>query len=155
MVNLRLLGGLFLLVITGGMSCTKNTLNLPEPAQSLAGTYKIQATKNPLPIKGDDITLVIKPTASETVGIVVKSSLNGQLIDSLTYQKATVEQDFDNSLAIGNVSLRSVCISYTIYLTPQKSADFLKMTCTETNVFYYYYTPVGQTGTTILKFKKV
>lgn len=155
MASVKLLGRLFLFVVIGSVSCTKNTLNIPEPAQTLAGTYRLQATNTPLPIQGDNLTLTIQPVTNNTVGIVLRSSLNGQAVDSLTYQKAVVEQNFDSSLFLGTATISVGCISYAIYLSPQKTADLLRMTCSEKNVMYYYYTPVGQASVSVIKFKKV
>ncbi|WP_460969566.1 hypothetical protein [Spirosoma migulaei] len=155
MANVRLLGRLFLLVMVGSVSCTKNNLNIPEPAPTIAGTYQLLTTNARLPIQGDNLTLTIQSVTNNTVGIVLRSSLNGQAVDSLTYQKVAVEQNFDSSLFLGATAISVGCISYAIYLSPQKTTDLLKMTCSEKNVMYYYYTPAGQMGVTLIKFKKV
>ena len=155
MTHTQWLSRLSLLVIVGTIACTKNTLTLPEPAQSVVGTYQTQVNSITLPTNNETTILTIKRTATDTVGVALRTSRNGQIIDSLSYQKAYIEQRFETRLTMSAVNVGDGCINYTIYLTPTKSTNVLTMTCSEVNVIYYSYIPSGQKNSVKVRFKKV
>lgn len=148
-VNRLILTNLLLLALTS--SCTKDKITLPDPAPSLEGTYQADVINKPFPVQGETVNLVIKSLSKDSVRVSFRATVNGQPTDSITYNKARINQLFSNS------SVNKVCVNYSINLTPFGSSQsgWLSMTCSEENVFSYYYTPVGQNTGTITKFKKI
>jgi hypothetical protein len=153
MNKLRLLSYLLLAGATGFIACTKNTLNLPQPAQTIEGVYKAQTTSTLFPIQGKTLQLIVKQVSADSVSVVVQAIVNEQAGDSLTYRSVFVNQEFS----------MDGCVAYRVYLTDQKVLDpqdqkgfeQLTMTCDEKNVFKYFYKPAGQQVFTVLKFKKL
>jgi len=150
MNRVKRLTSISLLLITGTLACTKNTLNLPDPAPTIAGTYRAQVNAIPAPLKGESITLTIKPVTNNTAEVFFRATLNGQPGDSLVYKKAHISQQlFTTTLSKG-------CVSYTIYLNPTTgSEDVMTMTCSEENTINYSYTATGQQTGATLKFRKI
>lgn len=149
MNRVKRLTSISLLWLAGTLACTKNTLNIPEPAPTIAGTYRAQVNAIPAPLKGESITLTIKPVTNNTAELSFRATLNGQPGDSLVYKKAYISQQlFTTDLSKG-------CVSYSIYLNPLTDADVLTMTCSEENTINYSYAPTGQQTGAPLKFRKI
>ena len=144
MMNAKLFGNLCLFALAGAMSCTKNTLNLPEPAQSVEGMYRAEMPSKTFPIKGQTVLLSVKRVNKDTVGVTMWADLNGQRGDSITYNKALIEQQ----LYFGNS-----CISYVIYLKNAQETNRLTMTCSEVSTFIYSLN--SQTYNQLARFKKI
>ena len=149
MSNLKLLINITILLVAGAIACTKDTLSPPDPAQSVAGIYQAQVNSMPFPIKGGNITLTIRSVTKDTAEVSLRTILNGQLEDSLTYKRAFVAQQ------INRTSVNEGCINYIIYLTPSKESNLLTVTCSEKNIISYLYTPAGQQEEAVIKFKKI
>ncbi|AUD01371.1 hypothetical protein [Spirosoma pollinicola] len=136
-------------LFAGAIACTKSTLSLPNPAPSVEGTYQAQVSGIPFPIKAGDITLTIKSVARDTAEVSLRTIIDGQPQDSLTYKSAFVAQQ------INRTSVNESCISYIVYLMPSRESNLLTLTCSETNIVGFLYTPVGQQKGAVIKFKKI
>lgn len=131
------------------VACTKNTLSPPNPAPSVEGTYQAQVSGTPFPVKVGNITLTIKSVAKDTAEVSLRTIFNGQSQDSLTYKRAFVAQQ------ISRTSVNEGCINYIVYLTPSRESNLLTLTCSESNIINYSYTPTGQSKGAVIKFKKI
>jgi hypothetical protein len=142
---LKLLSYLLLLSwVTSNMACTKDRLNLPEPARSIEGAYEAQNNNTPFPIQGQVIRLNIKRITADSVEVVINATVGGQLGDSLVYKRAFVGQEF-----IGTVYGKT-CVGYRVYLNRPQEINLLTMTCKEQNVFEYTHKSFAT-----VKFKKI
>lgn len=130
--------------IAGNIACTKNTLDLPEPARSIEGTYEAQNNITPSPTKGQVVRLTIKRVTADSVKVVINTAVGGQLADSLTYERVLVGQEF------GGSTPGQMCVGYRIRLVAQPKIDELRMTCREEGVFEYL-----SQGLATVKFKKI
>ena len=148
MVPSKLLGIFCLLTILGNVSCTENNLNLPEPAQSIEGTYEALTNSVPLPTQDQIVRLYIKRIDADSVEIATQATINGQPVNSLIYKKALVSQ------VTGRVADKW-CVSCHVHVTSLNASELLTMTCKEESVFNYVYTPTGQQRGTTIKFKRI
>ena len=105
----------------------------------------------PFPIKAGNITLTIKSVARDTAEVSLRSILNGQAQDSLTYKRAFVAQQISRT----SVSVNEGCINYIVYLMPSGESNLLTLTCSEYNIVSYLYTPSSQQKGAVIKFKKI
>ncbi|AUD03922.1 hypothetical protein [Spirosoma pollinicola] len=148
MIKSNWLTGLSLLMIGSFLACTRNTLSLPEPALSLAGTYQGKPNNTPFLINGETVDIQILPVAIDSVEVVMRGYVNGQQTDSLVYARDLVKQEFQTT------ALSKGCISYRIDLNTGKETNQLTMTCSEVNTLIYTFVPAGQTVGTRIRFKK-
>ncbi|SOD80483.1 hypothetical protein [Spirosoma fluviale] len=133
-------------VAIGGVSCHKNTLNLPEPATSLEGVYEAKSLFGPFLVNGETIRLSLKRVTADSVAITLRAFSNGQPGDSVSLGNALVNQEFQYN-----------CVAYRIKLSPVRTNDELTMTCSAENVFNYQYSfPLsGQQVIRAISFKRI
>jgi hypothetical protein len=144
MNRFKMLAFLVMMVAFGNMSCTKNTLNLPEPAQTIEGVYEAKNYQTPFPIEGQTLQLTVRRVATNSVSVLVRATDNGQYRDSLFFNRAYVSQVFSFN-----------CIGYRVDMGSTPQIDQLTMTCGEINVFRYLYKPANQKNYSVLMFKKI
>ncbi|QIP11176.1 hypothetical protein G8759_00200 [Spirosoma aureum] len=147
MATSKLLTSLCLASAVGITSCVSNRIVLPEPAQTISGTYEAQANNAVVPIQGETFRLTIERVATDRVDVALVATVNGQLGDSLVYKSAQVGQQ------VIRTDLQGGCVSYSIKLISTRAVGLLTMTCEEINVFQYKMD--GQQGTESLKFRKL
>ena len=146
MTTLTKLSGFCLLAVACMFACTGNNLNLPEPAQSVDGTYLLLSTNGPLPLKADKIQMYIKRIVNDSVEVMLRGTINGQQADSLNYKRAFVQQ------VISVTGYRRGCVSHRVYLTTSTGANVLTTSCSEINVITLSYLPTGQQQPVYLRF---
>jgi hypothetical protein len=147
MATSKLLTSLCLASVVGITGCVSNRVVLPEPAQTISGTYEAQANNAVFPIQGQILRLTVERVATDRVDVALVATVDDQPRDSLVYKSAQVGQ------MVTRTDLQGACVSYSINLISTKAAGVLTMTCEEINVFQYKMD--GQQGTVSLKFRKL
>lgn len=145
----KLLNFFVLLWLASNGACTTDRLNLPEPARSIEGVYEANDNTAPFPIQGQTIRLNVSRVTPDSVKVIVRAIVNGQLGDSLVYNRALVSQGFGGTIP------GEMCVGYQVFLNPPQGHDELKMTCEETSVFRYLYKPAGSQSRVTVRFKKI
>ena len=141
----RALINLLLLITLWSLSrCTHNTLNLPQPAQAVAGLYEAQNNQTPFPIQGKTLQLTVRQLTADSVAVKVRGFSNGRVVDSLDYRSAYIGQEFGAS-----------CVGYRVHLRSGPRSDQLNLSCNEVNVFSYLYKPATASQYWVVKFNKV
>jgi hypothetical protein len=126
------------------LACTRDTLNLPEPAQTIEGDYEALNNQMTFPVQGKTLRLTVQRVATDSVSVLVRAVDNGQYGDSLSFKRAHVSQ-----------ARQFNCIAYRVDMGSQQRIDQLTMTCDEVNVFKYLYKPANQQAFSIVKFRKI
>lgn len=131
--------------LCGQLACTRDRLNLPEPAQTIEGDYESGANQKPFALEGQTLRLTVHRVATDSVSVLVRvSGKNGQYRDSLSFERAYVSQESGYN-----------CIGYRVYMGSQQRVNQLLMTCDEINVFKYIYKPASAQSHSIIKFKRL
>ena len=144
MNKLRLLTLFVLMGMCGTVACTKNDLNLPEPAQTIEGVYEAQNNQTLFPIQGKTLQLTVRRVATDSVSVIVRAISNGYYSDSLSFKSAYVSPEYGFN-----------CVGYRVYMSSQRRIDQLNMACEEVNVFRYIYKPANEQTYSIVRFKKI
>lgn len=141
----RALTDLMLLVtLYSFSSCTQNTLDLPQPAQAIEGSYEAQNFQTPFPIQGQMLQLSVHPITTDSVAVKIRGLNRGQVVDSLEYRSAYIGQEFGAG-----------CVAYRVYLRSGPRIDQLNLSCEDVNVCRYLYKPADASWYWVTKFKKL